>query len=661
MRILEKTIFVSLSYCTFAFGVNPNPPTWPTTVKVFTTATPNATIQSTADAIFSTNGGTGDNGQFVNQGYALMFAPGIYSSLQINIGYYTQILGMGVLPTDTSISNVNSPAGGSTHAVGSLNSFWRSAENFSTTPTGSWSTTALIGMTWAVSQAAPLRKVYVNGTLYLFQLYPAESFASGFGSGGYMGDCQIAASTMTQSAVVQGSQQQWCTRNSKMTVPTGSTEPTCSNGVWNQVFVGTTGAPATHCSNCPSSDPTPPCDCVNCSSSVGCTATCNGNPYTTVDTTPRIAEKPYITSNGTASSYSLVIPGIATNKVGTSTDNAPLPDTVTVDFTNVYVADPATDTAATINARIAMGEHVVLTPGIYNLTAPLQIDQPDIVLLGIGLPILISTTGEPCVVVGSVSGVRAGGFILQAGPSSNPVTPTLLRWGSEGGDTSITSGFLYDCFARSGRFSGSSSEPFNQTNLFVQINSDNIVLDNLWLWRADHDSVDIEVKNGDNSCLTGCEINGDNVIAYGLASEHTLRDLTVWNGNNGQCYFYQSEFPYDATSDYGTNQYVGYRLGSQVTSHMAWGVGVYSFFRDHQVTAFSAISTPLSSGIFFINSLTRFLNGNGGIQGIVNGKLGMNTKQANTSAVSAQFPGPAYLCDYTEQTIQPRSQGQRRL
>ena len=40
-------------------------------------------------------------------------------------------------------------------------------------------------------------------------------------------------------------------------------------------------------------------------------------------------------------------------------------------------------------------------------------------------------------------------------------------------------------------------------------------------------------------------VDGDDVTTYGLAVEHTLEDLTVWNGEGGQVYFYQSELPYD--------------------------------------------------------------------------------------------------------------------
>src|SRR5947209_20606176 len=80
---------------------------------------------------------------------------------------------------------------------------------------------------WAVSQAAPMLRVNVNGfaTLMDYCLQPA------FASGGFIADSEFDGST-----VVNGSQQQWVTRNSKLDGWT--------NAVWNQVFSGVIGAPA---------------------------------------------------------------------------------------------------------------------------------------------------------------------------------------------------------------------------------------------------------------------------------------------------------------------------------------------------------------------------------------------------------------------------------
>jgi hypothetical protein len=55
-----------------------------------------------------------------------------------------------------------------------------------------------------------------------------------------------------------------------------------------------------------------------------------------------------------------------------------------------------------------------------------------------------------------------------------------------------------------------------------------------------------------------------------------------------------------------------------VTSHHAYGVGVYSYFRDNWVTVASGIKAPSRSGVYFHNSLSVFLNGNGAINHVIN-------------------------------------------
>ena len=78
---------------------------------------------------------------------------------------------------------------------------------------------------WAVSQAAPMRRVHVQGNLTLMPRF------GGYSSGGYLADSVI------DGQVVSGSQQQWYTRDSSV----GS----WNGGVWNMVFSGVEGAPAT--------------------------------------------------------------------------------------------------------------------------------------------------------------------------------------------------------------------------------------------------------------------------------------------------------------------------------------------------------------------------------------------------------------------------------
>ena len=108
---------------------------------------------------------------------------------------------------------------------------------------------------------------------------------------------------------------------------------------------------------------------------------------------------------------------------------------------------------------------------------------------------------------------------------------------------------------------------------------------------------------------------------YGLAVEHTYKDLTLWNGERGRTYFYQSELPYGASqAQFGDPGYAGYRVASDVQVHGGWGVGVYSFYRDHNVTTESGIVCPPALEPSFVHPLSVFLNGNGGIKHVMNDK-----------------------------------------
>jgi len=111
------------------------------------------------------------------------------------------------------------------------------------------------------------------------------------------------------------------------------------------------------------------------------------------------------------------------------------------------------------------------------------------------------------------------------------------------------------------------------------------------------------------------------VITYSLAVEHHLHDLVVWNGERGRTYFYQSELPYDVTqANFGAPGYVGYRVSKNVQNHHVWGAGVYSFFRDNDVTTVDGFQSPTGAGIVFVNPFTKFLSGLGQISHVLNNR-----------------------------------------
>jgi len=112
----------------------------------------------------------------------LLFEPGTYGSstnpLNFQVGYYTAVAGLGRSPNDVVINGSiyvrNQCFSGSCIA---LVNFWRSLSNLTInviTPNfGCYS-----GEFWAVSQAAPLRRVHINGFATLMDYCTGPSFAS---------------------------------------------------------------------------------------------------------------------------------------------------------------------------------------------------------------------------------------------------------------------------------------------------------------------------------------------------------------------------------------------------------------------------------------------------------------------------------------------------
>jgi hypothetical protein len=547
---------VAASAAAFVNAVEPNPPTWDSDrVKILTPGQANA--QQILDTIYAENGGHDPawHGQWSNDRYAVFFTKGFHN-VDIKVGYYTTIHGLGATPDDVTVNDLRSDNGDFNFEGGALANFWRGAENLSINH----------DITWAVSQAAPLRRLHVKGNLFLSQ-YNYPNPAQGYASGGFVADMQI------DDTVDVCSQQQFLLRNTEMKAFKGY--------VWNYVHVGNTNTPPNHCGNQ------------------------DGFANTVIPATPSMAEKPYIVlDNG---KYTLMKPYLETSKVG-STKN--WENAEAIDFSDVFVAHES-DSAATINAKLAEGLNVVFQPGNYNLTDSIKVTKANTVILGLGLATLISTTGKPCIDVSNVDGVRVAGFLLQAGAVNSP---TLLQVGTTGHAGNAANPIVVsDLYARVG---GTNAEGDMRTDTMLQIDSGNVIIDNTWLWRADHDIQGL-VYNGRNPVKNGIVVNGDNVTTYGLASEHTLEDLAVWNGNHGTSYYYQSEFPYDVTQAYGDAGYAGYKIGDSVTSHNAWGTGVYSFFRDNNVTVNSAIRAPAHKGVLVQNALSVFLNGKGKINHIV--------------------------------------------
>ncbi len=540
-------------------------------VYVFDTNMANADIQGVLNNVYNQM----ETAQFAAQGYALLFKPGTYY-VNCNVGFYTQVAGLGQNPDDVLVNggvNVNAQWFNGE----ALNNFWRTEENFAVLPTASdTNTDTFPGITRiAVSQAAPIRRLHVKGELDLYDLWPSCHCGAGYASGGFLAD------SVVDGNVVPASQQQWLSRN--------STWANWNNAVWNMVFVGCQNAPA---GNFP-------------------------NPaYTVVDQTPVIREKPYLYVDGSGN-FAVFVPALQHNTSGVSWANGSTPGT-SIPISQFYIAQPLTDTAASLNAALAAGNNILFTPGTYSLNGTLQVNNPNTILLGLGVPSLRAMAGLPVLAVADVDGVTIAGLIIDAGPVDSPV---LLQLGSNGSlaDHSANPTFLYDLVVRTGGWGAA------QNDVGVVINSGNVVVDNIWIWRADHS---YGVGWTTNPTKNGLIVNGNNVTCYGLFNEHHEQYQTLWNGNGGRVYMYQSEIPYDIPNQTswmngGVDGYASYKVANSVTNHEAWGVGIYCYFRDAVVTLNSAIEAPNIPGVNLHHLTTVWLDGQSGseIAHIIN-KLG---------------------------------------
>ena len=566
-----------------------SPPEFGPNVMIFDPSMPLSQIQARVDAIANQQ----VNDEMGTQRYALLFKPGTYGSaetpLVFQVGYYTQVAGLGASPTDVTINgNINvfnrSLAPGFNVA---LNNFWRSLSNLTINVSDPVNDGCYTGNFWAVSQAAPMRRVKITGgNLTLMDYCTGPSFASG----GF-----IADSAFSGGVVINGSQQQWLARNSVVNVWT--------NGVWNQVFSGVVNAPA---------------QCFPAQASCG-------GPYTTLATSPVTREAPYlyIDSGG---SYNVFVPSVRTNSSGTSWGSGPTAGS-SIPIKDFFVARP-TDNAQVINNALARGQNLIFTPGIYHLDKTIKVKRPDAVVLGLGLTTLVPDNGDVAMSVADVTGVKLAGLMIDAGPVNSPV---LLEVGKKNAHKSDPDNptTLSDVFFRIG-----GATLGKATNSLI-VNSDNVILDNIWAWRADHGNPGT-VGWTANTADTGVIVNGDNVTAYGLFVEHYQKYETIWNGNGGTVIFFQNEMPYDPPSQSAWNEpsgalgYPALKVADSVTSFSGYGMGSYSFFNQGiDIFAANAFEVPatLPAGSLR-NLLTIFLDpsvGKGGILNVVNGTGGSST------------------------------------
>jgi hypothetical protein len=513
-------------------------------------------IQVVIDTVFTRQ--SARRSEFSRNRYALLFKPGKYN-LDIKVDYYMQILGLGESPEDVIINGA--VRSNTTHGNSVLTNFWRSVENLTVIPADNTT------MVWGVSQAAPLRRVHIKGNLQLFD--------KGYASGGFLANSKVDGN------ITSGPQQQWFTRNSDIGKWDG--------GNWNMMFVGVNGAPA---ENWPEL------------------------PYTTINETPSVREKPFLTFDGKV--FYVKVPQLKQNSKG--------PDWVsgvksekTLSIDKFYIAKPGIDNAESMNSALKKGKHLLMTPGRYFLESSIKVTKPGTLVMGTGLATLIPENGNAAIEISDVDGVTVCGLTIDAGKAFSKELFVVGKPGSHKPHTANPA-FLYDIFFRvGGPAEGSAGS-------CMVINSRDVCIDHIWLWRADHGN---GVGWDKNRAANGIIVNGDNVTIYGLFNEHFQEYQTLWNGNNGRVYFYQSEMPYDppavdAWKHDGTYGYASYKVSDNVKNHEAWGIGIYNVFYDAPVIVDNAIETPANLEDKIHNKIIFWLNGNKEsiVKSIINGKGG---------------------------------------
>ena len=557
-------------------------------VTIFDPSMLGSEIQSAFDAVQATQAPpvtgkpyTSGTGQFNTVRHAFLFKPGSYSGIQAFIGYYTSVAGLGISPDDVTINGtINSIGVGPTNnpndqADGLVN-FWRSIENMHMVWQG------FPFEEWTTSQACPMRRMHVSDNLFFLSPY----LTNGFTSGGFIAD------SVFDPLVISGSQQQWITRNSVL-----NPNNAWSNGVWNQVFSGVVNAPA---QNFPAA----------------------GKNYTTLATSPITREKPFLYVDS-AGNFNVFVPGLQRNSSGITWGSVPVPGS-SIPITDFFIANP-TDSVQKINSALAQGQNLIFTPGIYQLDRTIKVKRPDTVVLGLGFPTLVPNNGVVAMSIADVVGVKLAGLLFDAGTVNSPI---LLQVGTKNAHKSDPADptSIQDVFFRIG-----GATPGKAT-VSLQVDSDNVIIDDIWAWRADHGN---GVGWTSNTADTGVIVNGDNVTAYGLFVEHYQKYEVVWNGNGGTDIFFQNEMPYDPPSQAawteapGVDGWAAFKVANTVTSFKGYGMGSYSFFnKGVNIYAANAFEVPVTLPPASLNDLlTIFLStaGFGGILNVVNGTGGSST------------------------------------
>ena len=587
-------------------SVDPFDPDFGPNVTIYSPDTPVADIRAELDALHTQQ----VDAEMSTERQAVYFLPGDYGTaadpLQVKVGYYTEIAGLGASPEDVTVHGAvevynRCLADGGTGNCLALVNFWRTISNLSIDIQAADRGCRTGTNFWAVSQAVSMRRLDVSGgNLSLMDYCTA---GPQYASGGFIADSRMPT-------VINGSQQQWLTRNSQVA--------NWTNAVWNQVFSGVVGAP----DDAAFPDP----------------------PYTTLDETPLSREKPYLYVDDEGR-YNVRVPAAQQDSRGVTWADGETAGR-SIPITEFFIATPD-DTVQDINNALARGQHLILTPGMYDVAQTIKVKRANTVVLGLGHATLTAVGGAVPLEVKDADGIVVAGVTIDAGTELSPV---LLRVGAADSDKVLDPAnpiTLSDVYFRVG------GPHIGKATTALEVNADDVLIDHTWVWRGDHGVEGFDPNdgvNGDNqrwATNTGTDgviVNGDDVTATGLFVEHFQTYNTLWNGENGRVVLYQNELPYDPptqadwTQPNGTLGYPGYKVADDVTTHRLDGAGVYVFNQNNpSILTANGFEVPETPGVQLHHIMTVNLSA-GTVQHVVNG-IGGQADNTNTGT-------PQFVVDY---------------
>jgi hypothetical protein len=461
---------------------------------------------------------------------AFMPSATTYNFSQLQMGYYTSMLGLGEKPDDITLAG-NIDVQNSIQSIDNV--FYKSLENLKIQG----------NLNWLTSQACPVRHVHITG-----------DFSVGGGCGGVLTDSVVGG------AIQDGGQQQYLFRNVTAAQVTGR-----QAGQMNFVFVDSNVA--TDSSN----------DLCAGVSTCGSYYPTKQNPAPNVDvdtmSVPRLKsigskKKPLITAKG------VLIRGKLHTKV-------------------LQVKDQK-DFDAMVKGKLASGTTVLLHPNVYDVTEPLTLAGNSISVIGLGFPILrsklskstIQVSGANCIVASVIVDaplltfdqdvmIKVDGagvemydvfgrtFLAWTSPVQKYKTNTMLQ-------ISGAKGFMEDVWLwRGDHWSG----PDLEDKSFGQMQWDPYNVNPYGL-------VVTEQAVG--------------VTALGAFVEHQLWNPIYWNGDDGVLIMSQGEAAYTnngntdpsvggstAVPIKGLTPGVYYSIGANVTKHKFVGGGIYNVFGEN--------------------------------------------------------------------------------